>query len=220
MKGILGEKIGMTQIFDDDGRVVPVTVLKVAGCRIGQVKTEETDGYRAVQLCLGTLRQSKVNKPMAGHAKKHGIETPRKIVELRVADDDVFESGQTVAADIFESGEKVDVVGVSKGKGFAGVMKRHNFRGLKASHGTHRVHRHPGAIGMCATPARVIKGMKMAGRLGHGRVTVQNVTVVSADPERELILLRGGVPGPRGSILMVREPSKPASGSKAEKGSD
>lgn len=209
MRGILGEKMGMTQVFDDEGRVVPVTVLKVAGCRVGQVKTEDTDGYGAVQLCLGTMRENRVNKPMAGHARKYGIDPPRHTVEIRTSPEDEFEAGQVVSADIFEAGERVDVVGISKGKGFAGVMKRHNFSGLKASHGTHRVHRHGGAIGMCATPSRVIKGMRMAGRMGHERVTVQNIQVVVADPERELLLLKGGVPGPRGSVVVVRDQAKP-----------
>lgn len=208
MKGILGEKIGMTQIFDDESRVVPVTVVKVAGCRVGQIKTDESDGYDAVQLCFGTRRRATANKPSSGHARRWGIEPPTTIVELRTAADDAFEAGQEVAADVFEAGERVDVTGVSKGKGTAGVMKRHNFRGMSASHGTHRTHRHSGSIGMCATPARVFKGMRMAGHMGHERVTVQNLEIVQADTERELLLIKGAIPGPRGAVVMVRQRAK------------
>lgn len=208
MRGILGEKIGMTQVFDDDARVVPVTVLRVAGCRVGQVKSQATDGYDAVQLCFGTIKPTKSNNPQNGHARKYKIQAPRRIVELRIEPDDKYEPGQSIAADMFEVGDKVDVIGVSKGKGFAGVMKRHNFSGQCASHGVHRVHRHGGAIGMCATPSRVIKGMRMAGHMGHERVTIANLTVVAADPEREIILIKGAVPGPRGGLVMVKDPAK------------
>jgi large subunit ribosomal protein L3 len=208
VKGILGEKIGMTQIFDDESRVVPVTVVKVAGCRVGQIKTDESDGYDAVQLCLGTQRRDKANKPASGHARRWGIDAPRTIVELRTGPDDTFEAGQAIGPDVFEAGERVDVTGVSKGKGTAGVMKRHNFRGMNASHGAHRVHRHGGSIGMCATPARVFKGMRMAGHMGAERVTMQNLEIVQADTERELLLIKGAIPGPRGAVVMVRQRAK------------
>lgn len=208
MKGILGTKVGMTQVFDEDARVVPVTVIRVADCRVGQVKTPDTDGYAAVQLCLGEKRRGKANKPESGHARKWSIEPALHVVELRTAEDESFEPGEAVTADVFEDGEKVDVVGVSKGKGYSGVMKRHNFRGQKASHGAHRIHRHPGAIGMCATPARVQKGKRMAGQHGFQRTTVQNLTVVSADTDRELLLIRGAVPGPKGGVVMIREQAK------------
>lgn len=208
MRGILGKKIGMTQVFDDDNRLVPVTVIDVAGCRAGQVKTTDRDGYASVQLCLGEARKKKVGKPEVGHATKHGIEPPRFIVELAAGAGDGYEPGQEIKADIFAAGEKVDVVGVSRGKGHAGVMKRHGFAGLKASHGTHRAHRHPGAIGMAATPAHVLKGMRMSGHMGHKRTTIQNLTVVEADAERGLILVKGAVPGPNGRLVMVRDPAK------------
>ncbi len=213
MKGILGTKVGMTQVFDENARVVPVTVIKVADCRVGQVKTKATDGYDAVQLCLGERRRNKVTKPRAGHAKRWGDQAvARHVVEIRTGEGESFEPGQSVSADVFEKGERADVVGVSKGKGTAGVMKRHNFSGLKGSHGTHRVHRHGGAIGMCATPARVLKGMRMAGHMGHARCTVHNLEIVEADTERELLLVRGAVPGPRGGLVMVRQASKSPKG--------
>jgi len=208
MKGILGTKVGMTQMFDEDNRVVPVTVIDVGDCRVGQVKTPDKDGYRAVQLLLGNRKKTKTTKPAAGHAKRWNTTAAVHTVELRTGEDDAYEPGQPVMADIFEAGEHVDVVGVSKGKGFAGVMKRHNFSGQKASHGAHRIHRAPGAIGMCATPARVLKGQRMAGHMGHARTTVQNLTVVEADTERDLILIRGAVPGPRGGLVMIKQMAK------------
>ncbi len=208
MKGILGKKVGMTQIFDEDARVVPVTVVKVAGCRVGQVKTLETDGYEAMQLCLGEKKRSKATKPEIGHAKKYEIEPARHTVEVRSVGPPPYESGQSVTADIFADGDLVDVVGVSKGKGFTGVMKRHNFAGQRASHGAHRIHRHPGSIGMCATPSRVFKGKRMAGRHGAQQTTVHNLTIVAADPEREIILLKGAVPGPKGGLVLVRGQAK------------
>ena len=203
VKGILGTKLGMTQVFDDT-RAVPVTVIKAGPCVVAQIKTRQRDGYDAVQLAFGDVRSSQVTKPMQGHFEANAAEPRRHTVELRTDDAGSYEPGQELRADVFEAGDLVDVVGVSKGKGFAGVMKRHGFAGLKASHGTHRVHRAPGAIGACATPSRVFKGMRMAGQQGNARVTVLNLQVVQADPERNLLLVRGAVPGPEGGLVMVR----------------
>jgi large subunit ribosomal protein L3 len=206
VKGILGEKLGMTQVFTDTGRAVPVTVIKAGPCRVVQVKTPERDGYAAVQLSFGTTQR--VRKPMAGHFGKAGVEPSRQVVELRTDDAGEYRPGQELTADVFQPGQRTDVVGVSKGKGFAGVMKRHGFAGLGASHGTEKKHRSPGAIGACATPSRVFKGMRMAGQMGHQRVTVLNLEVVEADPERGLLLLKGAVPGPAGALVMVRSSVK------------
>ena len=208
MKGILGEKLGMTQVYSDDGRATPVTVIMAGPCRVLQVKTPETDGYSAVQ--LGFLSRKEANKPMRGHLDQAGADPVRHIVELRTDDAASYELGQEVKADVFQPGERTDVVGVSKGKGFAGVMKRHGFHGLGASHGTERKHRSPGAIGACATPSRVFRGTRMAGHMGHERVTVLNLEVVEVDPERNLLLLKGAVPGPVGGLLMVRTGVKAA----------
>ncbi|MFN2525621.1 MAG: 50S ribosomal protein L3 [Actinomycetota bacterium] len=202
VKGILGRKLGMTQVFDDQGHAVPVTVLEAGPCRVAQVKRPDTDGYSAIQLSYGVARRP--NKPLAGHYQKAGLEAARDLVELRLDDLGAYETGAEIKADVFEAGELVDVIGVTKGKGFAGPMKRHNFKGLSASHGTQRKHRSPGSIGACATPARVFKGTRMAGQLGHRRVTTLNLKVIKADPERNLLLLRGAVPGPRGGLVMVR----------------
>ena len=202
VKGILGRKIGMTQIFGEDGRAIPVTVVEAGPCRVAQVKTPETDGYSAVQLAFGAAR--KPNKPQAGHFAKAGVVPARHVVELRLEDGATYSAGDEIKADVFEEGEVVDVIGVTKGKGFAGGMKRHNFSGLSASHGTQRKHRSPGSIGACATPARVFKGTRMAGHMGHVRVTTLNLQVIKADPERNILLIRGAVPGPRGGLVMVR----------------
>ena len=207
VKGILGTKLGMTQIFDDT-RAVPVTVIKAGPCVVSQVKTEASDGYRAVQLAFGDVRANAVNKPTRGHFDKAGAEPGRYVVEIRTDDADSYALGQEIKADLFAAGERADVVGVSKGKGFAGVMKRHGFGGLSGSHGTERKHRSPGAIGACATPSRVFKGMRMAGQMGNERVTVLNLEVVRADAERNLLLLRGAVPGPNGGLVMVRSAAK------------
>lgn len=201
-KGILGRKLGMTQIFDDSGRAVPVTLVEAGPCRVAQTKTPERDGYAAVQLAFGAGRE--VNKPMAGHYGKAKIDPARHLVELRLPELGDLTVGSEIKADIFEEGELVDVIGVTKGKGFAGSMKRHNFRGLSASHGTERKHRSPGAIGACATPARVFKGTRMPGHLGHVRVTTLNLKVIRADAQRNLLLIRGAVPGPKGGLVMVR----------------
>jgi large subunit ribosomal protein L3 len=211
-KAIVGEKVGMTQIWDDQNRAVPVTLVKVAPCRVVQVKTPESDGYSAVQVTFGSVRPSKLNKPELGHFTKAAVEPGRRLVELRVDDAGGYSVGQELKADVLNPGERVDVTAVSKGKGFTGVMKRHNFGGLGAAHGAHKVHRAPGAIGACATPARVFKGTRMAGRMGHQQVTTLNLEVVQADADREIILLRGAVPGPRGGLVLIRDAVKNGKG--------
>jgi large subunit ribosomal protein L3 len=203
-KGILGTKLGMTQVFDANARVVPVTVIQAGPCRVVQVKAPERDGYAAVQLAYGDVNPRKVNKPRAGHFAKAGVEPQRHLVELRTADAAGYAPGQELKADVFAEGERVDVIGVSKGKGTAGVMKRHGFGGLSASHGTERKHRSPGSVGACATPGHIFKGLRMAGHMGHERVTVLNLEVVRVDPERNLLLVRGAVPGPKRGLLMLR----------------
>jgi large subunit ribosomal protein L3 len=207
-KGIVGEKLGMTQIFDDDARVVPVTVIKAGPCRVTQVKTRDSDGYSAIQVAYGDTPERKLTKPELGHLRKTGAPPLKNLVELRIIDVSGFEVGQEIKADIFSKGERADVVGVSKGKGFAGVMKRWGFHGKNASHGTQRKHRSPGAVGACATPSRVFKGMKMAGHMGAERVTVLNLEVAEADPERNLLLVKGAIPGPRGGLVVVRSSVK------------
>ncbi len=207
IKGILGTKLGMTQIFDDT-RAIPVTVIKAGPCFVAQVKTPEKDGYAAVQLAFGQTRSNGLNKPEQGHLDKHGAQAARHLVEIRTDDAASYEPGQELRADLFAPGERADVVGVSKGKGFAGVMKRHGFGGLSSSHGTERKHRSPGAIGACATPSRVFKGMPMAGQMGNERVTVLNLEVVQADAERNLLLIKGAIPGPEGGLVMVRSAVK------------
>jgi large subunit ribosomal protein L3 len=207
-KALVGEKVGMTQVWDEDDKVVPVTLVKVAPCRIVQLKTPENDGYAALQVTFGSRDNRTINKPEQGHFDKAGVEAGVRLVELRLDDVSEFEVGQEITVDVLESGQLVDVTAVSKGKGFAGVMKRHGFGGQKASHGTHRVHRMPGAIGACATPSRVFKGMRMAGRMGAEKVTTLNLEVVEADPERDLLLVKGSVPGPRGGIVVIRDAVK------------
>ncbi|MBK5228494.1 MAG: 50S ribosomal protein L3 [Actinobacteria bacterium] len=201
-KGILGRKIGMTQVFDEDGHAIPVTVVEAGPCRVAQVKTPEKDGYTAIQLSFGAPKR--VTKPLAGHFAKANIDPARYVVELRLDELGEYTLGGEILADVFDAGEVVDVVGVTKGKGFAGGMKRHNFSGLGAGHGVQKKHRSPGSIGACATPARVFKGTRMAGHMGHRRVTTLNMKVIAADPERNLLLLRGAVPGPKGGLVMVR----------------
>ena len=207
-KGILGTKLGMTQIFTEDSRAVPVTVIQAGPCLVTQVRTIERDGYRAVQLAYAEARRGKVDKPMAGHFKAAGVKPARYVVELRIDETSGYTPGQEITVDIFQPGEHADVVGVSKGKGFSGPMKRHGFAGMGASHGTERKHRSPGAIGACATPSRVFRGTKMAGQMGNERVTILNLEVVESDSERHLLLLRGAVPGPAGSLVMVRSSVK------------
>lgn len=209
MKAILGQKLGMTQIFDDQARAIPVTVVKAGPVHVVQVKTIKNDGYNAIQISYGEMKAGKATKPMSGHYAKAGVEPAKHLVEVKVSDPSEYEVGQEIKVDeVFTSGAKADVAGVSKGKGFAGVIKRHNFSGLGASHGTHKKHRAPGSIGACATPARVFKGMRMAGRMGGEKVTTLNLDVVSVDTERGLLLLRGAVPGPKGSVVLVREAVK------------
>ena len=206
---LLGEKLGMTQVFDDESRAVPVTVIKAGPCKVTQIKTEANDGYNAVQISYKEYRAGKANKPTQGHFDKANVRPMRYTAEFRVADPSVFELGQEInIIDVFEKGQKADVSAVSKGKGFQGVMKRHNFKGQPASHGAHRVHRAPGSIGACATPARVFKGKKMPGRMGGEKTTVLNLAVVDIDIERSLLLIGGAVPGPKGALVMVREAVK------------
>ncbi len=209
MKAMLGEKLGMTQIFDDENRVVPVTIIKAGPISITQIKTEESDGYTAIQVAYKELPERHVNRPTAGHFAKSGVAPAKHVVEIRVDDVSEFSLGQEFSvSDLFEVGQKIDVAGVTKGKGFAGVMKRHNFKGQPASHGAHRVHRAPGAIGACATPARVHKGKRMAGRMGGDTRTAMNLTVAQIDAERGLLMVRGSIPGSKRSIVMVREAVK------------
>ncbi|HEX9259127.1 MAG TPA: 50S ribosomal protein L3 [Acidimicrobiales bacterium] len=212
-KAIVGEKVGMTQVWDDANRVVPVTVLKVSPARVVQVKTNERDGYTAVQVTYGRKDPKKLNKPERGHFAKAGVEPGSDLVELRLDDIDGFEVGQVIKVDMLAKGEKVDVTAVSRGKGWAGAMKRHNFSGQGASHGNHKHHRAPGSIGACSFPGRVFKGTRMAGRLGGEQVTTLNLEVVAADTERDLLLVKGAVPGPRGGVVIVRNAVK-ARGSK------
>jgi large subunit ribosomal protein L3 len=204
IKGVLGEKLGMTQVFDDANRVVPVTVVKAGPCVVTQVRTVEKDGYAAVQLAFGAIDPRKVNKPETGHFSRAGVTPRRHLVELRTESAGDYEVGQDVGADVFEAGARVDVIGRSKGKGTAGVVKRHGFKGLGASHGTQRKHRSPGSIGACATPGRVFKGVRMAGRMGFERTTTQNLTVHAVDAENGLLLVKGAVPGPVGGLVLVR----------------
>ncbi|AEA27562.1 50S ribosomal protein L3 [Pseudonocardia benzenivorans] len=206
--GILGKKLGMTQVFDENNRVVPVTVVQAGPNVVTQIRSQETDGYVAVQLAFGAVDPRRVNKPETGHFAKAGVTPRRYTVELRTTDAGEYSLGQEITAEVFEPGAVVDVVGTSKGKGYAGVMKRHNFKGLGASHGTQRKHRSPGSIGGCATPGRVFKGLRMAGRMGSVRVTTQNLTVHRVDAERGLLLIKGAVPGPRGALVVVKTAAK------------
>jgi large subunit ribosomal protein L3 len=208
IRGVLGEKLGMTQVFDANNRIVPVTVVKAGPCVVTQVRTADADGYTAVQIGYGQVDPRKVNKPAAGHFEKAGVTPRRHLVEVRTDDASEFTLGQEIGADVFETGQIVDVVGRSKGKGTAGVMKRHGFRGLGAGHGTQRKHRSPGSIGGCATPSRVFKGMRMAGRMGGVRTTTQNLTVHAVDAEQGLLLIKGAIPGPKGGLVFVRTAAK------------
>jgi len=206
--GLLGTKLGMTQVFDENNRVVPVTVVQAGPNVVTQVRTAEKDGYIAIQLAYGAIDPRKVNKPETGHFDKAGVTPRRHLVELRTSDAAEYSVGQEITAEVFDAGAFVDVVGTSKGKGTAGVMKRHGFKGLGASHGTQRKHRSPGSIGGCATPGRVFKGLRMAGRMGNARITTQNLTVHRVDAERGLLLIKGAVPGPRGGLLFVKSAAK------------
>lgn len=209
-KGLLGTKLGMTQVWDENNKLVPVTVVEISPNVVTQVRTPENDGYAAVQIAYGAIDPRKVTKPLTGHFEKAGTTPRRHVAEVRTADAAEYTPGQQVAVDIFEAGQLVDVVGTSKGKGFAGVMKRHNFKGVSASHGAHRNHRKPGSIGASSTPSRVFKGMRMAGRMGGERVTVLNLKVHSVDVEKGLLLVKGAVPGARGRLVFVRNAVKGA----------
>jgi len=208
LKGILGEKLGMTQVFDANNRIVPVTVVKAGPCVVTQIRTQEKDGYSAVQLAYGQIDPRKVTKPVAGHFAKANVTPRRHLVELRTDSTEGYEIGQELGADVFSDGATVDVTGTTKGKGTAGVMKRHGFAGVSSSHGSHRNHRKPGSIGGCSTPARVFRGLRMAGRMGFDRQTTQSLRVVRVDAERGLLLIEGAVPGPKGALVLVRSAAK------------
>jgi large subunit ribosomal protein L3 len=208
VRGLLGRKLGMTQVWDADNKLVPVTVVETGPCVVTQVRTADKDGYDAVQIAFGAIDPRKVKKPMTGHFEAAGVTPRRHLVELRTADAGDYSLGQELTVTTFESGQKVDVMGTTKGKGTAGVMKRHGFKGLGAGHGTQRKHRAPGSIGACATPGRVFKGVRMAGRMGNVRQTTQNLTVHGVDAERGLLLVKGAVPGPRNGLVLVRTAMK------------
>lgn len=207
-KAIIGKKVGMTQIFDENGKVIPVTVVEAGPCVISQKKTVETDGYNAVQIGFGDIRPKLVNKPMKGHFDKSDVAPKKVLKECRFDDISAYNVGDIIKADIFENGEKVDVIGTSKGKGYAGVIKRWNFRRLKETHGTGPTVRKGGSIGACSDPSRVFKGKKMAGHLGAERVTVQNLKIAKVDSENNLIAIKGAVPGPNGGIVLIRDSVK------------
>jgi large subunit ribosomal protein L3 len=207
-RGLLGTKLGMTQVWDEHNKLVPVTVLEITPNVVTQIRTPEKDGYAAIQIAAGQIDPRKVNQPAAGHFQAAGVTPRRHLTEVRTDNADVFELGQELSVDLFAAGQKVDVIGTSKGKGFAGVMKRHNFVGVSASHGAHRNHRKPGSIGASSTPSRVFRGMRMAGRMGSDTVTTQNVTVHAVDVEKGLILLKGAVPGPKGGLIVIRSAAK------------
>ena len=208
VKGLLGTKLGMTQVWDENNRIVPVTVIAATTNVVTQVRQPQTDGYNAIQVGFGEIEGRKVSKPSAGHFAAAGVTPRRHLVEIRTADASSYTVGQEISLEIFAGGAKIDVVGTSKGKGYAGVMKRHNFRGLGAGHGVQRKHRSPGSIGACATPARVFKGTRMAGRMGHVRTTTQHLTIHAMDADRGLLLIKGAVPGPRGGMVLVRTAAK------------
>ena len=209
-KAIIGKKIGMTQIFDEAGKVIPVTVVEAGPCVVAQKKTMENDGYESIQIGFGEMKAQKVNKPMRGHFAKADVAPKRTLREFRVENIDAYNVGDLIKADVFAAGDKVDVIGTSKGKGYAGVVKRWNFGRLKETHGSGPVARHGGSIGMCSDPSRVFKGRKMAGHLGAERVTVQNLTVVKVDAENNLIAVKGAIPGPNGGTVMIHDTVKKA----------
>ncbi len=210
VKGLLGTKLGMTQVWDENNNLIPVTVVQADSNVVTQVRTNDSDGYNAVQIGYGQIDPRKVTKPLAGHFEKAGVTPRRHVVEVRTADSGEYSLGQDLGADTFEAGQKVDVVGKTKGKGFAGVMKRHGFAGVGASHGQHKNHRKPGAIGGAATPGRVFKGIRMAGRMGNVRHTTHNLTVHAVDAEKNLLLIKGALPGARGQVVLVRTAVKGA----------
>ncbi|MGL4173153.1 MAG: 50S ribosomal protein L3 [Actinomycetota bacterium] len=208
IKGVVGTKVGMTQVWDDSGRLIPVTVVQAGPCVVTQIRSAEVDGYTAVQLAFGAVDPRKVNKPTSGHFAKAQVTPRRHLVEIYTANSDDYTVGQEITADVFQPGQQVDVVGTTKGKGTAGVMKRHGFAGVGASHGAHRNHRKPGSIGGAATPGRVFRGLKMAGRMGNVRQTTQNLVVHSVDEGRGLLLIKGALPGPKGGIVLVKTATK------------
>ena len=210
IKALLGRKLGMTQVWDADGHLVPLTVVQVGTNVVTQVRTEEVDGYSAIQLGFGEIDSRKVTKPLQGHFEKAGFAPRRHLAEVRTSEQDSYELGQELDAATFEAGQSVDVSGTTKGKGFAGVMKRHGFAGVSASHGAHRNHRKPGSIGACATPGRIFKGLRMAGRMGGNRRTVQNLTIQAVDTEKGLLLISGAIPGPKNGVVLVRSSVKGA----------
>ncbi|MBN6036325.1 50S ribosomal protein L3 [Amycolatopsis sp. 195334CR] len=208
VKGILGTKLGMTQVFDENNRMVPVTVVQAGPNVVTQVRTQDKDGYSAVQLAFGAVDPRRVNKPRTGHFDKAGVTPRRHLAELRTTDADGYEVGQEITAEVFPAGTVVDITGTTKGKGYAGVMKRHGFKGQGASHGAQAVHRKPGSIGGCATPGRVFKGLRMAGRMGSARVTTQGLTVHDVRADEGLLLIKGAVPGNKGGLVFVRTAAK------------
>ncbi len=210
IKGVLGKKLGMTQVFDANNKMVPVTVVEAGPCVVTQIRTPEKDGYSAVQIAFGAIDPKKITKPLAGHFAKAGVTPRRSIAELRTLDTSSYTVGQALGATVFTAGELVDATGTSTGKGTAGVMKRHGFHGLGSSHGVDRKHRMPGSIGACSTPGRVFKGMKMSGVMGGVRVTTQNLVVHAVDADRNLLLIKGSVPGPDGQLVFIRSAAKHA----------
>ena len=210
VKALLGVKLGMTQVWDENSKLVPVTVVKVGKNVVTQIRTMEKDGYEAVQIASGELKNKNVTKPLEGHFAKAGVQPRRFVAEVRTSDAASYELGQELSVETFEAGQTIDVVGKSKGKGFAGTMKRHGFAGVSASHGAHRNHRKPGSIGASATPGRVFRGQKMAGRMGNARVTVQNLTIHAVDVENDLLLVAGAIPGNKGGVVVIRTAAKGA----------
>jgi large subunit ribosomal protein L3 len=210
IKGVLGKKLGMTQVFDANNKMVPVTVVEAGPCVVTQIRTPEKDGYSAVQIAFGAIDPKKITKPLAGHFAKAGVTPRRSVAELRTLDTTSYTVGQELGATVFAAGELVDATGTSTGKGTAGVMKRHGFGGLGSSHGVDRKHRMPGSIGACSTPGRVFKGMRMSGVMGGVRVTTQNLVVHSVDADRNLLLIKGSVPGPDGQLVFIRSAAKHA----------
>ena len=210
IKGVLGKKLGMTQVFDANNKMVPVTVVEAGPCVVTQIRTPEKDGYSAVQIAFGAIDPKKITKPLAGHFAKAGVTPRRSVAELRTLDTSNYTVGQELGASVFAAGELVDATGTSTGKGTAGVMKRHGFGGLGSSHGVDRKHRMPGSIGACSTPGRVFKGMRMMGRMGNEKITTQNLTVQGVDLERNLLLIKGAVPGTDGGLVFIRSAAKKA----------
>ena len=210
IKGVLGKKLGMTQVFDANNKMVPVTVVEAGPCVVTQIRTPEKDGYSAVQIAFGAIDPKKITKPLAGHFAKAGVTPRRSVAELRTLDTSNYTVGQEIGATVFAAGELVDATGTSTGKGTAGVMKRHGFGGLGSSHGVDRKHRMPGSIGACSTPGRVFKGMRMSGRMGNEKITTQNLVIQAVDTEKNLLLIKGSLPGTDGGLVFIRSAAKKA----------